>query len=90
MKNKVTADDIGRVYTHLSMTVPLATAGEDPVAVVAALLLIAVLVEKQRPWENQQISRREAFLDLVGKMYDRTDIDPAKRVQDEGASDASL
>lgn len=65
----VTVESLGRVYNRLTVAVPVATKGEQAVDVIAALLLLAMLIEKQRPGKKAH-DHRQAVLDLVGKLYD--------------------
>jgi hypothetical protein len=73
MMNGVTVDSLGRVYTKISAAVGVVTVGDKPADVVGALILVALLIEKQR-LRNGNVDfadRRQAVMDLVGKLYDR-------------------
>jgi hypothetical protein len=72
MMSGTTIESLGRVYSKISAVMPALTAGDQKSDVVGALLLIAILIEKQRPWSSHKIGHRAAFLELMGKLYDQT------------------
>ena len=78
-------EGVGRVYQKLAMYVPTATFGEEASDVVAGLLLVAILLEKQRPSATKS-DHRQAFLDLVGKLYDQIDIHKLKNEENDDAA----
>jgi len=88
--NKTKIEDVGRIYSKLSPIIAAQTVGDDLTATSVALVLIALLLQKQAPWHNGEISRKAAFMELISKLYDQTDVDPSQRKTDEGEVHGSV
>jgi len=72
-----TIGSLGRVYSKISAVMPALTVGEQASDVVGALLLVAILIEKGRPWKSHKIGHKQAFLNLIEKLYDQTSVSAA-------------
>jgi len=84
MTNSVTVDSLNRVYGKLRQILPVISAGESPADLVGGLLLTALLIEKQREWNNPE-PHRQAVLDLVGRLYDLVDTTKLKEETEHAA-----
>jgi hypothetical protein len=89
MMNGTTVESLGRVYTKLAAAVPVVTVNEQVGDVVGALLLVTILIEKQRSWADQKIGHKQAFMALVEKLYDQTSASGVYEIE-EGLSHGSV
>jgi len=71
--NKVTRDGIARIHRRLAPLISVVAPGEHPADIIGALLMTAVVTEKQRA-TSPSVDHREQFIKLVGEVYDRIDI----------------